>query len=110
MILLQVGSVLFALTMFYWSYLSYRRRTIRLFELLFWWCAWGAFSVLVLFPSSASFFLQKLQINRTMDLVTIVGFMLIWVVVFADHLETRRLRKKIQDLVREIALRDAERP
>jgi len=45
-----------------------------------------------------------------MDLITIVGFMLIWVVVFADHLETRRLRKKLQDLVREIALRDAERP
>lgn len=110
MILLQVVSVLFALTMFYWSYLSYRRRTIRLPELVFWWFAWGVFTVLVLFPASTTVFLEKLQINRTMDLLTVVGFMLIWVVVFTDHLETRRLRKRIQELVREIALRDAERP
>jgi hypothetical protein len=109
MIQLQILSLLFALTMLYWSYLSYRRRAIRFPELLFWVLTWAAFALVALFPASATVFVQALRVNRTMDLLTVVGFMLLWVVVFANHLENRRLRKRLQELVRELALRDAEK-
>ena len=106
MIPLQIVSVLFALSMLYWTYLSYRQRAIRFVELLFWWIAWGAFAVVVIFPRSTNTFLERLNVNRTMDLMLIVSFMMVWVVLFANHLETRRLRKRLHDLVREIALKD----
>jgi hypothetical protein len=96
--------------MIYWSHLNYRRRTIRFYELVFWVLAWATFATVVVFPQSTTVFLEKLRINRTMDLLMIVGFMLVWVLVFANYLENRRLRKKLQELVRELALRDGENP
>ncbi len=109
MLQLQILSALFALTMLFWSHLSYRRGTIALPELLFWVLTWSGFAIVVFFPGTTTFILERLRINRTMDLVTVAGFMLVWVLVFTNHLENRRLRKKLQDLVREMALRDAEK-
>jgi len=109
MMQLQILSVLFSLCMLYWSYLSYRRRIIRLTELVFWICAWGSFTFVVIFPQTTNIFLEELRINRTMDLLSLLGFLLIWVVVFANHLENRRLRNRLQELVREIALREGEK-
>jgi hypothetical protein len=102
---LQVLSVLFALAMVYWTWSSYRRRTIRLGELALWLGVWSAFVLAVLLPQSVSVFVQRLRVNRVMDLFMILGFMLVWVVLFLNHLELRRVQRRLQDLVRELALR-----
>ena len=94
--------------MIYWTYISYRRATVRLSEFLFWLGAWGVFAFVVLFPSTTGVFLQRLHVNRTLDLMQIAGFMLVWVVLFADHLETRRLRRRLQDLARQNASEKGE--
>jgi hypothetical protein len=106
MIPLQIVSVLFALAMVYWTWTSYRRRTIRLGELASWLAVWLAFCLAVLLPQSVAVFVQRLHVNRTMDLFMVLGFMLVWVVLFLNHLELRRLQKRVRDLVRELALRD----
>ena len=108
MLQLQVLSVLFALAMVYWTWTSYRRRTIRLGELLLWLGVWAGFVLAVLLPQSISIFVQRLRVNRVMDLFMILGFMLVWVVLFLNHLELRRMQKRVQDLVRELALRQDE--
>jgi hypothetical protein len=108
MLQLQVLSVLFALAMVYWTWTSYRRRTIRLGELTLWIAVWTAFVLAVLLPQSVSVFVQRLRVNRVMDLFMILGFMLVWVVLFLNHLELRRMQKRLQDLVRELALRQDE--
>ena len=105
MVQLQLLSLLFALGMAYWTWTSYRRRTIRLGELALWLAVWGAFSLAVLLPQSVAVFVQRLHVNRVMDLFMILGFMLVWVVLFLNHLELRRQQKRLQDLVRELALR-----
>src|SRR5205814_211985 len=74
------------------------------------WCGYHAFRADV-FPriacaGSAAVLVQRLHVNRTMDLVMILGFMLLSVMLFMNHLELRRLQRKLQDLVREIALRE----
>lgn len=104
MLQLQVLSLLFALAMVYWTWSSYRRGTIRLAELVLWMAVWAGFSAAVLLPQSVSVFVQRLHVNRVMDLFMILGFMLVWVVLFLNHLELRRLQKRLQDLVRELAL------
>jgi hypothetical protein len=110
MLQLQVLSVLFALAMVYWTWTSYRRRTIRRGELALWFAVWGAFVLAVLLPQSVSVFVQRLHVNRVMDLFMILGFMLVWVVLFLNHLELRRTQKRLQDLVRELALRQDDPP
>ena len=109
MLPLQVLSTLFALAMIYWTYLSYRRGTIVLIELVFWLACWGGFASVVIFPSTTTVFLEKLNVNRTMDLMLIVGFMLVWVVLFANHLETRKLTRRLQELVRQLALSEGDK-
>ena len=110
MLPLQLLSTLIALAMIYWTDLSYRRHTIVLVELIFWLACWGGFALVVIFPSTTTVFLEKLNVNRTMDLMLIVGFMLIWIILFANHLETRNLRRQLQDLVRQIALSEGDEP
>ena len=110
MLQLQIICVLFALSMIYWSHLNYRRSTIRLYELVFWVLAWVTFATVVVLPQSTTVFLEKLQINRTMDLLMIVGLMFVWVLVFTNYLENRRMRRKLQELVRELAIRDGDNP
>ena len=104
MLQLQILSLLFALAMVYWTWSSYRRGTIRRGELVLWLAVWGAFSAAVLLPQSVSLFVQRLHVNRVMDLFMILGFMLVWIVLFVNHLELRRMQKRLQDLVRELAL------
>jgi hypothetical protein len=109
MIPLQAVSALFALAMIYWAYLSYRRRTVRLVELILWTLVWGAFAIVVVVPQSTSFFLERLHVNRTLDLMVVLGFMLVWVALFANHLQSRRLRKRLHELVRQVALEEGEK-
>jgi hypothetical protein len=108
MVQLQVFSILFAMFIIYWSHSSYRRGDIRLMEFLFWFLVWSGFSIAVLFPQSTSVLVERLAINRMMDLFMIVGFTLVWGVVFFTHLEVRRLQRKMVQLVREIALKEGE--
>lgn len=108
MIQLQVVSLLFALAMVYWTYLAWRRRTLNALELGVWALVWGGFSVVVLFPSSTRVLLERLHVNRTMDLVMMVGFMVMWVLVFRNYVDLRQQRKRLRQLVRELALRDAD--
>jgi hypothetical protein len=105
MLQLQIVCLLFALAMIYWTWTSYRRRTLRLGELALWVAVWSGFSLAVLLPQSVAIFVQRLHVNRVMDLFMILGFMLVWVVLFLNHLELRRMQKRLQDLVRELALR-----
>ena len=110
MIQLQLLCVLFALAMLYWIYASYRRGAMRLPELVLWVLVWGGFAALSLFPQSATVIVQRLHVNRTMDLVMILAFMVISAVLFLNHLELRRLQHRLQDLVRELALREGGQP
>jgi hypothetical protein len=105
MLQLQIISLLFALGMIYWTWTGYRRRTLRVGELALWVAVWCAFSLAVLLPQSVAVFVQRLHVNRVMDLFMILGFMLVWVVLFLNHLELRRMQKRLQDLVRELALK-----
>ena len=104
---LQIVAVVFALGMLYWSYLSFRRGVIRLPEMVFWTLAWAGAILMAIRPSSTTSFMQSLHINRTMDLFVMVGFMLIWVVLFFNHLENRRLKRRLAELVKELALRES---
>lgn len=105
---LQLVVVVFALGMLYWTYFSFRRSVLRLPETVLWALAWSGAIAIALRPASSAAFIQNLRISRAMDLFVIVGFLLVWVVLFFNHLENRRLKRQLAELVRQLALRESK--
>lgn len=101
---LQLVSVLFGLYMFYWSFLVYKKRLIFVREFFFWFLVWLFFVLAVLFPDSTKLVLQTFRITRAMDLFMIISFMVLWLVTYRNYIENRRVKRKLQDLVRQEAI------
>ena len=107
MIALQLISIVFGLYMLYWSFLVYKKRLIYINELFFWVVVWVSFMGVVLLPESTKTILQTFKINRTMDLLMILTFFVLWMITFRNYTENKQLRKKLQDLVRSMAIKKA---
>lgn len=107
MMALQLVSIFFGLYMLYWCFLIYKKRLIYIRELVFWAVIWMLFMVVVIFPESTRSILQTFKISRTMDLLMILTFVVLWFITFRNYIENKQLKKKLQDLVREVAIKGA---
>src|SRR3989304_8889742 len=107
MIPLQIISLIFGLYMLYWSFLSYKKRLFYINELMFWTSVWTLFVTVALLPETVKFILQTFQISRTMDLLMILAFMVLWFVSFRNYTANQQLKKKLYDLIREEAKKKA---
>lgn len=107
MILLQLLSATFGLYMLYWSFLIYKKRLIYIRELVFWAVVWTGFIGVSLLPDSTKLVLQTFKISRTMDLLMIVSFIVLWLVAYRNYIDNRRVKRKLQDLVRQSAVKEA---
>lgn len=101
---LQVIATLFALVMLYIAYLHYRKGDINGLEILFWLIAWIAAILIVIFPELFSVFSKTVAISRAFDLAVVGGFILVIPIVYMSYVRTKRLEKKLEDLVRSMAV------
>lgn len=108
MIPLQIISIIFGLYMFYWSFLSYKKRLFYINELYFWISVWTLFIVVTVLPDTVKFVLQTFQISRTMDLLMILAFMVLWFISFRNYTENQQLKKKLFEMIREEAKKKAK--
>jgi len=93
--------------MLYWCFLVYKKRLIYIRELTFWVVVWSLFMIVVVFPNSTKSVLQTFKINRTMDLLMILTFVVLWFVAFRNYIENKQQKRKLQDLVRNLAMKSA---
>ena len=105
MIGIQILALLFALWMVYFTYLHYRRREFSKPELLLWMILWFGLMVIVIFPRSVGFLLRTFSISRTFDLVVIAGIVILFGITFRNYVILKRTERKVEQLVREDALR-----
>lgn len=108
MIPLQLLSLLFGLFMLYWSFYIHKKHIIAISELSFWSLIWVGFITIALFPDSTKLILQTFHINRTLDLVTIIAFMVLWVVSYRNYLNNKVIRRKLEQLVRDLAISESK--
>lgn len=104
MIGIQIGAILFALWMYYFTYLHYKRREFSLYEFAFWFLTWTGLVVIVLFPHSINFLLRAFSINRAFDFVVVVGIVVLFGVTFRNYVLLRRLDRRLEQYVRRDAL------
>lgn len=98
---LQVIALIFSLVMIYFAYLHYRRGEINVFEIFFWFGAWISAIFMALFPEIFRAFSATIAISRAFDLAMIGGFILVIPLVYMAYIRTKRIEKKLEELVRE---------
>jgi len=100
----QIIGTLFALVMAYFTFLYYKRAKYDTTGLVFWLAVWCGFLVLTLFPATFYGIMQTLDIQRTADFIY-AGFMLVFsVVLFYMYTVTRTTQKRMEMLVRKVAI------
>lgn len=101
---LQLVGLLFAVFMMYFTYLHYKRNEFKKHAFFMWMAVWIVFGVLVMVPTILTPIIDILSFNRAMDFFTVVGFIFLVTVVFFNFTVVKKNEKKIEELVRKIAL------
>ena len=104
-LVVQVVGIVFALLLMYFTFLNYKRNDMSASEFIFWFALWIMFMYVTLFPYSLSIIADTLQLVRLMDLFTISALMFLVVLTFYNYMMTMHTRRKIEHIVRALALR-----
>ncbi len=100
----QIVGILFGLFMAYYTFLNYKRKEIKVNEFVVWMLGWLSFIVLTMFPNSLDFAAKTLNISRTLDFLTILGFLVLLLLTYHNYFVTKKNQKKIEAVVRKIAI------
>jgi hypothetical protein len=106
---IQITAILFAFSMIYFAILHYKRGELNGLEMGSWFIMWALTMVIVIFPELLQGFARAFFVTRVFDLMVIGGFVLVISMVATAYLRTKRNEKKLEDLVRREALRNAKR-
>ena len=106
MIILQLIGTGICLIGLLLSYYYYKREDLNRFELLIVIVICLGLQIIMIIPSSFDFVLKKLSLYRMMDLIMILAFIFIYIVGFYNFIKYRDLRQKLEQIVRDHALKD----
>ena len=106
---LQFIAIAFSLIMIYFAYVNYWKNEINRVEFTVWLVAWTLAIVIVIFPDTLRKVAQTFSISRLLDLLIAGGFLLVIIMVSIAYIRTKRIEKKIEDLVRKEALKDIKK-
>jgi len=102
---IQIAGLLFALFMIYYSFLHYKREEFTVKEFGFWILVWIIFIIITLFPFILNPIRTTFGFFRTLDLLVISGFLFLIVITYHTYIITRKNQKRIEIIVREIAIK-----
>ena len=108
MITIQFIGIIIGLSAIHLTYLYYKRMNFTKKELFFWLVVWLAFIFVAIFPNSVRPIVGYLGLQRPMDLIMIVAFIILFALTFHNYVVNRRDQDKLELLVRKLALKDLE--
>ncbi len=101
---IQIAGSLFGIFMAYYSFLNYKRKEFTVKEFSFWAFLWTLFTIIALFPFLLEPIVKRIGFLRALDLLTISGFLFLTTAVFYNYTLTRKNQRKLETIVREIAM------
>jgi hypothetical protein len=101
---LQIIAILFALSMIYFAVLHYKKGQLNGAEILAWLIMWTAAIIIIVFPELLRPFARTFLFTRVFDLMVVAGFLLVISLVANAYVRTKRLEKKLEQMVRNKAL------
>ena len=106
MITIQFVGILVALGAIHLTYLYYKRMNFTKKELYFWLAIWIVFLIVTIFPRIMQPIVGYLGLQRSMDLIMIIAFIILFAFAFHNYTVNHRVMDKVEKLVRELALKD----
>jgi hypothetical protein len=103
---LQVIALLFSFSMVYFAILHYKRGELNGVEIGSWLIMWAGTIVIVVFPELLQGFAKTFLVTRVFDLMVIGGFVVVLSLVGSAYVRTKRLEKKLENLVRKDAIKN----
>ncbi len=105
---LQIIALIFAFSMVYFVVLHFKRGEISKSEIISWIIMWAAAIVIIVFPELLRKFASTFLVTRVFDLMVIAGFILVISLVTSSYIRTKKLEKKLEDMVRREALKKSK--
>lgn len=102
---LQIIGVLFALMMVYFAILHFKKGHLNAIEIASWIIIWVLVIFIVLFPEIVRIYAASFAISRVLDLLIAGAFIVVFVMVTGAYIRVNQLEKRIDDLVRKLALK-----
>lgn len=103
---LQITGILFSLFMIYFALLHYKKGELNGMEISSWIVIWVAVILVVIFPEIVRVYAASFAISRLLDLLIGGAFIVIFVMVATSYVRVSRLEKRIEELVRKLALKE----
>jgi len=101
---IQLLEIIFGISMLYFAYISYKRDELSKIDFIVWGLIFFGFIYAAIFPESFNILLQPLHVGRPLDLITIIGFMIIFGIMLYIHSITRKNQRKIEAIVKKLAI------
>ncbi len=109
MITIQLFGVIIGLGALHLTYLYYKRSNFTKKEVCFWFLVWLTFIFVAIFPTSVTPIVGMLGLQRPMDLIMIVAFVILFALTFHNYVVNRKQSNRLEWLVRELALKEVEK-
>lgn len=104
---LQIIAILFSFSMIYFAVISFKKKDLTPSEITAWTALWVGTIIIIIFPELLRRFSMTFLVTRVFDFMVIGGFVIVMSLVASAYLRTKRLEKKLEDLVRRDALKNA---
>ena len=85
--------------------MNYKRKEFTAREFAFWIFVWVSFVIIAIFPNILDPLVKSLNIARTLDLLIIAGFIFMITAIFYTYTVARKIQKKLESVVREMAIK-----
>lgn len=106
---IQIVGVLFALFMIYLTFIHQKKKDFNSKEYALWTFVWICAIIATLFPNVLNPLTKTLRLSRNMDLIIIAGFIFLIGIAFTNYISLRKTQKKVEALVRRMAIEDDEK-
>ena len=103
---LQITAIIFSLVMIYFAVIHYKKGQLNGIEIFSWITIWVFAIFIVSFPEILRTYAKTFFVTRIFDLMVLGGFILVISLVSAAYLKSKRNEKKLEELIRKIALKD----
>ncbi len=108
-LVIQLIGALFGVFFLYMAFISLKKKELTVNEWTFWSVITTSFIVASLYPQIVDPITRSLNISRKMDFFIIIGFMVLLGISFQTHLTVLKSSRKMEEIVRKVAIDEAKK-
>ncbi len=92
--------------MVYFALLHYKKGQLNGMEISSWIIIWVIVILVVIFPEVVRIYSNSFAVSRVLDLLIAGAFIVVFVMVSSAYIRVNQLEKRIEELVRKLALKE----